>query len=413
MGAAGRRHVDPCPRSARRPERQRAARALRAGAGASPPGLSRRPWPPVGTEREFKFAVAADWELPVDRRARCTPTRATAIEQTATYYDTPDLRLARAGASLRFRDDDGWTVKLPVGDVRSGRTRTDGARLRRDPGDATRCRPRAGRRPGPHRPAHPGGPPAHCPAVSASCARPWRPTTSRSVARSGCSPTTSCTVLDGPVAGAFREVELELTAGAPDDSLDGLVAALRAAGTSDADPTPKVVRALGPRPPDPPTSGSTQVAPSGHRRRGDPARDLRRGRAARGGRPGRPHRRRHRGRAPGPGRDPAPALPPAHLPVRCWTPSGREPARRARLARRRARGRARRRRAPGTARGPGRRPRRGRPARGATDPRPPRGRPGGRPRRAARRAAQPPLPRAPRPSRRRLRTPARGRPDRR
>ena len=35
------------------------------------------------------------------------------MEQTATYYDTPDLRLTRAGASLRYRDDDGWTVKLP------------------------------------------------------------------------------------------------------------------------------------------------------------------------------------------------------------------------------------------------------------------------------------------------------------
>ena len=33
--------------------------------------------------------------------------------QHAVYYDSPDYRLARAGASLRHRDDDGWTVKLP------------------------------------------------------------------------------------------------------------------------------------------------------------------------------------------------------------------------------------------------------------------------------------------------------------
>src|SRR4029453_764886 len=34
----------------------------------------------------------------------------------ATYYDTADLRLARAGASLRFRrgDDEPWTGKLPT-----------------------------------------------------------------------------------------------------------------------------------------------------------------------------------------------------------------------------------------------------------------------------------------------------------
>jgi CHAD domain-containing protein len=33
--------------------------------------------------------------------------------QDAVYFDTTDLRLTRAGASLRYRSDDGWTVKLP------------------------------------------------------------------------------------------------------------------------------------------------------------------------------------------------------------------------------------------------------------------------------------------------------------
>ena len=32
----------------------------------------------------------------------------------AIYFDTADLRLARAGASLRYREPEGWTVKLPV-----------------------------------------------------------------------------------------------------------------------------------------------------------------------------------------------------------------------------------------------------------------------------------------------------------
>src|SRR2546429_9895986 len=37
----------------------------------------------------------------------------------ATYYDTADRRLARAGVSLRFRRGDPlpWTVKLPTGVV--------------------------------------------------------------------------------------------------------------------------------------------------------------------------------------------------------------------------------------------------------------------------------------------------------
>ncbi|HYV59845.1 MAG TPA: hypothetical protein VFA62_07225, partial [Acidimicrobiia bacterium] len=29
-----------------------------------------------------------------------------------TYHDTPDLRLARAGATLLYRGDDGWVVTL-------------------------------------------------------------------------------------------------------------------------------------------------------------------------------------------------------------------------------------------------------------------------------------------------------------
>ena len=36
------------------------------------------------------------------------------VDQHAVYFDTDDLRLTRAGASLRFRSDDGWTVKTPV-----------------------------------------------------------------------------------------------------------------------------------------------------------------------------------------------------------------------------------------------------------------------------------------------------------
>ena len=33
--------------------------------------------------------------------------------QEAVYYDAPDVRLARAGITLRHRSDDGWTLKLP------------------------------------------------------------------------------------------------------------------------------------------------------------------------------------------------------------------------------------------------------------------------------------------------------------
>jgi CHAD domain-containing protein len=68
-------------------------------------------------EEERKYEVAAGFRLP--DLSECVPEGGRLIvrPQTklrATYYDTPDLRLARAGASLRFRrgDDEPWTVKL-------------------------------------------------------------------------------------------------------------------------------------------------------------------------------------------------------------------------------------------------------------------------------------------------------------
>jgi CHAD domain-containing protein len=55
-------------------------------------------------------------------------------------------------------------------------------------------------------------------------------------------------VLDGErVTARFREVELEVTADAPHQLLPALIDRLRAAGAGEPDPTPKLVRALGPR----------------------------------------------------------------------------------------------------------------------------------------------------------------------
>jgi len=36
-----------------------------------------------------------------------------AVRLETVYYDTPDLRLARWGVSLRHRAGEGWTLKLP------------------------------------------------------------------------------------------------------------------------------------------------------------------------------------------------------------------------------------------------------------------------------------------------------------
>jgi inorganic triphosphatase YgiF len=71
-------------------------------------------------EEERKFEVDAQFVLP--DLTSCAPKggRVVArlpITMRATYFDTADLRLARAGVSLRYRSGDEdlpWTVKLPT-----------------------------------------------------------------------------------------------------------------------------------------------------------------------------------------------------------------------------------------------------------------------------------------------------------
>ena len=49
-------------------------------------------------EHEFKFLVRPDFEVP-NLDDLCDRGIEVVVEQLATYYDTPDVRLARAGAS--------------------------------------------------------------------------------------------------------------------------------------------------------------------------------------------------------------------------------------------------------------------------------------------------------------------------
>lgn len=69
-------------------------------------------------EVERKFALAAEGAVPDPTdwpgvEAVSAPVR---FELDALYFDTPDLRLARAGVTLRRRtggSDDGWHLKIP------------------------------------------------------------------------------------------------------------------------------------------------------------------------------------------------------------------------------------------------------------------------------------------------------------
>src|ERR687895_602826 len=69
-------------------------------------------------EREAKLAAPAGFDLPElggpDDGFLAEPQAPRRLQ--TTYYDTPDLRLARWGASLRYRPGEGWTVKLPEGE---------------------------------------------------------------------------------------------------------------------------------------------------------------------------------------------------------------------------------------------------------------------------------------------------------
>jgi CHAD domain-containing protein len=187
-------------------------------------------------EHEFKFLVPDDFEMPGFDDV-CAQSDDTVVEQTATYYDTADLRLARAGASLRFRDDDGWTVKLPTDDddgpvlVRS--EFVFGGRAAAPPTEALELVAALVRT-----------------ARLAPAAR-LRTVRRRAELHAGSDPVGTitdddCTIVDGRVGGRFREIELELADDAPPKTVDDVVNRLRDAGADDDAPLPKVVRALGP-----------------------------------------------------------------------------------------------------------------------------------------------------------------------
>ncbi|HTF09261.1 MAG TPA: CYTH domain-containing protein, partial [Asanoa sp.] len=204
-------------------------------------------------EEERKLGADDAFRLPdlTDRLpAGGTVVKAPAVTLTATYYDTPDLRLARSGVSLRHRKGDAlpWTVKLPAA--------VPGLRHEIS---------RKGR---------PGSPPADLVALvtawsrGAALAPAARIRSVRHAYELHDAEGTvlaevaddAVTVFDGKaVRMAFREIEVERKAGKA-KLLDLVEVALRDAGAVTAQEfTPKLVRALGeaaqqpsdwPRPPE-------------------------------------------------------------------------------------------------------------------------------------------------------------------
>jgi CHAD domain-containing protein len=195
-------------------------------------------------EREAKLGAWAGFALPdlngVLEGVIAQPLAERRLD--AVYYDTADLRLARWGASLRYRTGDGtgWTVKLADGD--------DGpALVRREL-------------------TFQGKPSSTVPADVANLVRAYSRTSPllpaarlrtrrRGVELLDAEGVRLAEVVDDEVsvfegrrlASRFRELEVELEADASVALLHAVIAALRQAGAGPAEPIPKVVRALGAR----------------------------------------------------------------------------------------------------------------------------------------------------------------------
>ncbi|HTN80586.1 MAG TPA: CYTH and CHAD domain-containing protein, partial [Acidimicrobiales bacterium] len=195
-------------------------------------------------EREAKFSTWPGFVLPdLDRVLPSVSAGARAeIPLDATYWDTPDLRLIRWGTTIRYRTEAGrgmWTVKLPG--------KTEGGVLSRPehdiPGspntipDAALDLVRGYARTAPL-----------APVARLQTLRRRAPLFDPRGHRIAEVADDEVSVLDGErVAARFREVELEVTSEAPHHLLPALIERLRAAGAGEPDPTPKLVRALGPR----------------------------------------------------------------------------------------------------------------------------------------------------------------------
>jgi len=195
----------------------------------------------VNEEREAKLAVGASFRMPdlgslVDG-VQVTPVSIHTLQ--TTYLDTDDLRLARWGCSLRWRDVEGWTVKLPPtqqGDALvRGEFHFDGPpdEPPREAVDLLRAYVRTSRL---------------VPAVRLRTVRARMGLRTPEGAPAGEVVDDEVSVLSGRrVDSRFREIEVELAPDAPDGLLPAAMQLLRDAGAGEPEFTPKYLRALGER----------------------------------------------------------------------------------------------------------------------------------------------------------------------
>ena len=195
------------------------------------------------TEREIKLSLPGRFTIPqlILNGTPLTQEALPEVDLRATYFDTSDLRLARHGVTLRYRsgeaDGPTWTLKLPVATGNGGTMARDelqfDAPKREPPPEASALITAYARRE-----------PLVAVATLRTKRRRWRFLMGETEIAELANDEVS--VVEGRrIVSRFRELELEAI---DDDApLEYLAEQLRIAGATDAEPIPKVVRALGSR----------------------------------------------------------------------------------------------------------------------------------------------------------------------
>lgn len=204
------------------------------------------------TERKYEAPAGGELPDPASVFDLAVVDRAE-VELDATYYDTLDLRLARAGITLRRRaggDDAGWHLKLPIDDDSRREIRKPPGRGTRVPTELTALTR-----------VHTRGERVVPVAKLVTRRHRWLLTDSGDEIAELAEDHVrgeSLNPASGPVE--WREFEIELTEDAPSGILDSLDERFIAAGARRSSAPAKLSRVLGDRIPRPtPVDGSTVV----------------------------------------------------------------------------------------------------------------------------------------------------------
>lgn len=206
-------------------------------------------------ERELKLGAPPSFHLPsFDDLDDGFVARAHESQRRQTLYlDTDELALTRWGVSLRHRQGEGWTLKLPSEETGDQLVRTEltlEGTSRRPPAEVTEL-VRAYVR------TAPLGPQVRLRTLRRRL--DLHDADGVVVARLF---DDEVSVLDGRrVAARFRELEVETNEATPEGLLAQIVQRLRSKGAGKPDPTPKIVRALGPRAQEPPEVEVVKLGP--------------------------------------------------------------------------------------------------------------------------------------------------------